>query len=149
MINDEEIKRFNDILLLVRHIIGWSAEDFGERIGVTRQTINNLENGRGKLNKTQYIAMRSVIETEMEEHPDETEMLKVLLDSHVDHPENYTEEAKKEIYQKAAMLAPAITSDTTKRKEISKEWKKILIALGILTAPTITALIVGAWRTKK
>ena len=59
-----EIERLQDNLLLIRRAAGWTAEEFGEKIGVTRQTINNLEAKRNKLNKTQYIAMRAVIEAE-------------------------------------------------------------------------------------
>jgi transcriptional regulator with XRE-family HTH domain len=76
----EEIIRMQKNLLLIRRAVGWTAEEFGERIGVTRQTINNIESGRNKLTKTQYIAMRSVLDAEMIQFPDETDMLKVLLD---------------------------------------------------------------------
>ena len=76
----EEIQRMQDNLLLIRRTVGWTAEEFGDQIGVTRQTINNIESGRNKLTKTQYIAMRSVIEAEMVKHPDETQMLRALLD---------------------------------------------------------------------
>lgn len=38
-----EIERLQEHLLLIRRAVGWTAEEFGERIGVTRQTINNLE----------------------------------------------------------------------------------------------------------
>ena len=50
-----EIERLQDNLLLIRRAAGWTAEEFGERIGVTRQTINNLEAKRNKLNKTQKL----------------------------------------------------------------------------------------------
>ena len=66
-----EIERLQDNLLLIRRAAGWTAEEFGERIGVTRQTINNLEAKRNKLNKTQYIAMRAVLDTEMAASPEE------------------------------------------------------------------------------
>jgi hypothetical protein len=33
--------------------------------------------------------MRSVLDAEMIQFPDETDMLKVLLDVLIDHPENY------------------------------------------------------------
>ena len=36
-----EIERLQDKLLLIRRTVGWTAEEFGDRIGVTRQTINN------------------------------------------------------------------------------------------------------------
>lgn len=58
----EEIIRMQNNLLLIRRTVGWTAEEFGEKIGVTRQTINNIESGRNKLTKTQYIAMRSVLD---------------------------------------------------------------------------------------
>ena len=48
-----EIERLQDNLLLIRRAAGWTAEEFGEKIGVTRQTINNLEAKRNKINKTQ------------------------------------------------------------------------------------------------
>ena len=33
----EEILRMQENLLLIRRTVGWTAEAFGERIGVTRQ----------------------------------------------------------------------------------------------------------------
>ena len=82
-----EIERLQKYLLLVRRTVGWSAEEFGERIGVTRQTINNIEAGRNKLTKTQYIAMRSVLDAEIAAYPEETEILRLILDVLVDNPE--------------------------------------------------------------
>ena len=87
----EEIIRMQKNLLLIRRTVGWTAEEFGEKIGVTRQTINNIESGRSKLTKTQYIAMRSILDAEMVQKPEDTEMLKVLLDVLVDHPDNYND----------------------------------------------------------
>lgn len=34
-----EIERLQDNLLLIRRAAGWTAEELGDRIGVTRQTI--------------------------------------------------------------------------------------------------------------
>lgn len=148
MNTNEEIKRLNDILLLVRKAVGWSAEEFGEKIGVTRQTINNLESHRCNLTKTQYIAMRSVLDVEIENNPEDTEMLKCLLDAFVDNPDNYSKKDKDEIYQKASLLSPAITSNPSTRKEISKQWKAILIGLGIASVIGIPAIVIGAWKKK-
>lgn len=71
----EEIIRMQENLLLIRRTVGWTAEEFGERIGVTRQTINNIESGRNKLTKTQYIAMRSVLDAEIIQAPEDKEVL--------------------------------------------------------------------------
>ncbi len=120
----EEIIRMQENLLLLRRTVGWTAEEFGEKIGVTRQTINNIENGRNKLTKTQYIAMRSVLDAEMLQAPEDTEMLKVLLDVLVDHPEKYSKENRDELLSKANLMAPSILAGSTSREVVSKEWMR-------------------------
>lgn len=148
MITDTDIKKLAKMLPLLRKTLGWSAEQLGEEIGVTRQTINNIERGHTMLSKTQYIAIRSVFDTEMEAHPDETEMLKVLLDAFIDHPDSYSQDGKIEIMKKANLLAPAIASDPRIRKEASAEWIKILTGIGVITTAALTGLIIGFWRHK-
>ena len=70
-----EIAKLQDNLLLIRKAGGWSAEEFGDMIGVTKQTISNLENKKTLMSKTQYIAIRAVLDYEMAERPDD----KVLI----------------------------------------------------------------------
>lgn len=118
----EEIARMQEHLLLIRRTVGWTAEEFGERIGVTRQTINNIESGRNKLTKTQYIAMRSVLDAEMAQSPDDTKMLRTLLEILVDNPDNYSKEDRDILLSKANMITPSILSGASTRKEVSKEW---------------------------
>lgn len=139
----EEIIRLQNNLLLIRRTVGWTAEEFGEKIGVTRQTINNIESGRNKLTKTQYIAMRSVLDAEMAHTPEGTEMLKVLLDVLVDHPENYSSENRDELLSKANMMAPSILAGTSTRADVSKEWMK---AAGVIVggAAMLGSLGLGA-----
>lgn len=117
----EEIVRMQNNLLLIRRAVGWTAEEFGDRIGVTRQTINNIESRRNKLTKTQYIAMRSVLDAEMAKSPDDTEMLRLLLDMLVDHPEKYTEKECQEVLNKANLIMPSILAGTATRKTASAE----------------------------
>ncbi|MDE6994771.1 MAG: helix-turn-helix domain-containing protein [Lachnospiraceae bacterium] len=121
----EEIIRMQENLLLIRRTVGWTAEEFGEKIGVTRQTINNIESGRNKLTKTQYIAMRSILDAEMAQSPGDTKMLKVLLDVLVDHPENYNDESRDELLIKANLMAPSILAGATSRADVSKEWMRV------------------------
>lgn len=118
----EEIARMQKYLLLIRRTVGWTAEEFGDRIGVTRQTINNIESGRTKLTKTQYIAMRSVLDAEMAQSPEDTKMLRTLLEILVDSPEKYSKADREKIISKANMISPAILSGASTRKEVSKEW---------------------------
>ena len=139
----EDIIRMQENLLLIRRTVGWTAEEFGEKIGVTRQTINNIESGRNKLTKTQYIAMRSVLDAEMAQSPDDTEMLKVLLDVFVDHPEKYSDKNRSELLAKANLMAPSILTGTTSRVDVSKEWMK---AAGLIVggAAAFGSLGIGA-----
>lgn len=134
----EEIVRMQENLLLIRRTVGWTAEEFGEKIGVTRQTINNIESGRNKLTKTQYIAIRSVLDAEIVMKPEDTEMLKVLLDVFVDHPGNYSEANRRELLSKANMMAPSILAGTTTRADVSKEWIKAagsVVGASVLMGP--------------
>lgn len=137
----DEIKRLQKVLLLVRRSVGWTAEEFGQRIGVTRQTINNLESGRNNLTKTQYIAMRSVLDAEIAKFPDETEMLRFILDAFVDRPENYAKEDREQILSKANLLAPAILAGASSRKDVSKEWMAVTASIGVITGAMVAGLI--------
>lgn len=141
-----EIEHLQDNLLLIRRAVGWTAEEFGERIGVTRQTINNLEAKRNKLNKTQYIAIRAVLDAEMTKAPEETEMLRCLLEVFVDNPDKYNEEDRKELLAKANMLTPSILAGTTSRKDVSKALMGAAGAMGVvfdMAMPILGAAIVG------
>lgn len=79
-----QIKKLQQNLSSIRKIAGWTAEVLGEKIGVTKQTISNLENQKTPMNFTQYIAIRSVLDYEIE-HNKENEVLPkvvmLLLDS--------------------------------------------------------------------
>ncbi len=134
----EEIMRMQENLLLIRRTVGWTASEFGDKIGVTRQTINNIESGRNKLTKTQYIAMRSVLDAEISSSPNDTEMLKTLLEVLIDNPDNYSEKSRKEITERANMMVPGILAGTASRETVSKEWMKIGALAGgaaLLAAP--------------
>ncbi len=150
----DEIARMQKYLLLIRRTVGWTAEEFGDRIGVTRQTINNIENGRNKLTKTQFIAMRSVLDAEIANYPEDTEMLRALLEILVDNPDKYSDEDREKLLAKANMIAPSILSGASTRKEVSTEWIATAGALiggatlGLILAP-ISPFIGATWLVKK
>lgn len=67
----------------IRKLFGWSATVLGNKIGVTKQTISNLENKKTEMTKTQYIAVRAVMEYEIRNGNDSTYLLEIaaaLLD---------------------------------------------------------------------
>lgn len=65
-----QINRLQQNLSSIRKIAGWSAETLGNKIGVTKQTISNLENKKTPMTFTQYIAIRAVLDAEIETNKD-------------------------------------------------------------------------------
>jgi transcriptional regulator with XRE-family HTH domain len=93
--SDTDITKLQNNLLLIRNAGGWTAEVFGDMIGVTKQTISNLENKKTEMTKTQYIAIRAVLDYEMEENPNR-EILKSAVNLAL-HSDKVSEEDQKKI----------------------------------------------------
>lgn len=85
---EELIKRMQDNLAVIRKVGGWTTEQFGEEIGVTRQTVSNLEKGKTKLTKTQYLAIRAVLIHEIGSKENEAlaQVVRRLVDEPVEEP---------------------------------------------------------------
>ena len=62
---NKEIAKLQNNLQAIRKIAGWTTEELGDKIGVTKQTISNIENHKTTMTKTQYIALRTVIDYEI------------------------------------------------------------------------------------
>lgn len=81
---EAQIKRLQQNLSSIRKIAGWTTEVLGDKIGVTKQTISNLENVKTPMNFTQYISIRSVLDYEIENNKENEVLPKVvalMLDS--------------------------------------------------------------------
>jgi transcriptional regulator with XRE-family HTH domain len=82
------IARFQKNLNTLRKIAGWSAEDLGRELDVTRQYISKIETGKSKMSVIQYIAFRTVFELEIQTNnktgPIIAEALKVLVDEPIE-----------------------------------------------------------------
>ena len=135
-----EVERLQEHMLLIRRAVGWTAEEFCRRIGVTRQTVNNLEAKRNKLTKAQYIAIRSSLDVEIRQHPDDTEMLRLIMDVFVDHPDRYSEKDREALLTRASMITPSILAGTTTRGEVSKELTGAAMAMGIITGAMLASI---------
>lgn len=102
---ENKINRLQDNLQTIRLVGGWTAEEFGDMIGVTKQTISNLENKRTAMTKTVYIAIRAVLDAEINENHEDSplaNMVHLLLDS-----EELSEEAQEKAKNAAAYAASA------------------------------------------
>lgn len=75
------IENFQDSLRLVRHLMEFGVEEFAEAIGVTRQTVNNLETKKTKMSATQYIAIAALVDNYFARNERMLSALKAILDS--------------------------------------------------------------------
>lgn len=80
---DFQVLLLQQNLAAIRKIAGWTAEKLAERIGVTKQTISNLETRKTPMNLTQYIAIRAILDHEIKTNKENTvlpQVVKILLD---------------------------------------------------------------------
>ncbi|WP_295067247.1 helix-turn-helix domain-containing protein [Ruminococcus sp.] len=119
---DNRIKAMQIYLLLIRKVAGLTSAEFGDRIGVTRQTVNNIESGRSVLTKTQYCAICHVLTEEFYNSDGDALMfmlLFVLLVINGDRIDNTDAEA---MIKSAQIMASSIISKEATRKDVSNAW---------------------------
>lgn len=79
------VRKLQKYLSVIRGIISWSADDFANRLGMTRQTYVRLENGVTQMNISQYIAIRTILDIEIKRNPEigiiVTQLLKTFIDT--------------------------------------------------------------------
>lgn len=73
-----EMQIMQDNLSDLRKIAGWTAEVLAKKLGITKQTISNIENQKVKISAIQYIAIRAVFECELASNPTNTTLRKVM-----------------------------------------------------------------------
>lgn len=125
---DVKIMRLQDNLMVIRKVAGWTVAELGELIGVTKQTISNLENKKTSMTKTQYIAIRAVLDAEMEASPENValpQLISILIDS---------EEISEEDSDKVGMAVSYVTGAKATGKSDAS------IAAGLTTLLTTLAL---------
>ncbi len=113
---EKNILRLQKNLQAIRKIAGLTAEELGEYIGVTKQTISNLENQKTKMTKTQYLALMMVINT-LIENPDNAQLksvVEVLLKPDADEEEEINriikEEKNENVQNKGVALAGTVAT---------------------------------------
>lgn len=79
------IRRLQENLFILRKICGWTTQELGDRIGLTKQTISNLENGKSTMTKLQYIGLRTIFQNEIDNSKAPyVELLKNAIDKLLD-----------------------------------------------------------------
>lgn len=106
-LEQNDIKKLQVNLSSIRKIAGWTAQDLGKKIGVTKQTISNLENQKTEMTLTQYIAIRTVLDYEIENNKS-NEVLPQVVHILLDVPdEEISGEDRAKINQAVTTLAAA------------------------------------------
>lgn len=142
-----QIKRLQQNLSSIRKIARWTAEVLGDKIGVTKQTISNLENRKTPMNFTQYIAIRSVLDYEIQNNKENEVLPKVvalLLDS--------DDELDDDSYLKVQDIAGTVAASAVGGTPTSKldDVFDILIKTLPFVVPILGAIIgsSGSWSKK-
>lgn len=73
-----QIVRLQENLANIRKIAGWTAEELGDMLGVSKQNISNLENGNTNLSQAQYIAIRHLIDYRAGKKPKNPALIRVV-----------------------------------------------------------------------
>ena len=151
--SEYSIKSLQENLTMMRKLYGWTMEQLGERIGVTKQTISNLEHGNPKMTKIQYIAIRTILEAEANEREqEEKENLLRMLRLVCDGNPNVSDKQRNEAIEAATVIASATASGVASASAI-KMLSSSLASIGVLTAvplvgPVAAGVLTSTWVSK-
>ena len=145
---EKQIEKLRQNLGAIRKLAGWTAEDLGDKIGVTKQTISNLENNKNPMNFTQYLAIRTILDHEIANNTENTilrEAVDILLDREDINEQDY--EKLQEQISAIAISAAGGVAGATLTTLFTGVTGGILGAVPILGGPVVATL--GAvWMNK-
>lgn len=108
----KEIIVMQNHLKELRRLAGWTSEELGLKLGMTKQAVSALENGNTKLNQVHYLALLYLFELKITEDTKNTEALKKVMELLFSDPDYY-EENKIQIDSGVSNLASAISGGVT------------------------------------
>ena len=76
------IETFQTSMKAIRLLMGYSIVELAEYVGVTRQTINNLESGKSKMSVMQFLSIAAVVDNYIAAHGNMYQAIETILDSH-------------------------------------------------------------------
>lgn len=136
-----EIQRLQQNLSPIRKIAGWNAETLGNKIGVTKQTISNLENRKTTMSFAQYIALRSVLDVEIASNNENDVLPKVVAllldcDDELDD-DNYSK------VQEVAGTVAATAADGASSSRLNDVFALLLTSVPVVV-PIMGAVLTGS-----
>ena len=128
-------------LKAIRLILNWTSSDLGNLIGVTKQTISNLENQNNRLTKLHYIALRTVIDFEIENlkttDPDKADRAEMLLNLFYESEKYAVSENKSLDFEQISEASSLIATTSTVKNAATV----IGSLAAIIGAPVVAALM--------
>lgn len=77
------IENFQSSMKSIRLLMGYSITELAEYIGVTRQTINNLETGKSKMSAVQFLSLAAVVDNHIAANRDMYQAIETILDGNI------------------------------------------------------------------
>ena len=74
------IENFQISMRAIRLLMGYSIVELAEYVGVTRQTINNLETGKSKMSAMQFLSLAAVVDNYITINGDMYQAIAAILD---------------------------------------------------------------------
>ena len=74
------IENFQLSMKAIRILMGYSIVELAEYVGVTRQTISNLETGKSKMSTMQFLSLAAVVDNYITIHGDMYQAIATILD---------------------------------------------------------------------
>ncbi len=75
------IENFQTSMKAIRLLMGYSINELAEYVGVTRQTINNLESGKSKMSVMQFLSIAAVVDNYIAANGNMYQAIETILDS--------------------------------------------------------------------
>ena len=138
----KQIDKLQQNLRSIRQIAGWTAERLGEKIGVTKQTIGDLENKKRPMTLTQYLAIRSILFEEIKTNPDNGTVLQQVIEILVDKGAELDDEQYSEIKDSVETVAATASKGKT-GAPLAKLFITLLTSPGIIGVVTALGVILS------
>ena len=151
-----EIKIMQSHLQELRKIAGWSADELGQKMGMTRQAINSMEknNPSTTMNQVHYLALIHLFTSECENNK-KNKALATVLNMLFNDPDQYQKnkaEIDKNIKKLAAINKKDLSDEEANeiRSSLLNHWGIIPVAAGVVgLSALLTKKILGIGKREK
>ena len=136
---DLKIMRMQNNLGALRKIAGWTTEQLADKLGVSKQTICNLENKENhtKMKLAQYMALKVIFDEEIKKNP-QNELLKKAIDVLIDNPD-----PDEKMYIEKEMYLDTLAAAKYAGKKDDELIAYMRMLAGVALVPVVGSLIVG------